>query len=284
MNKSHQDLTNEDIDKVFSSIDVPTCPALVLEVMAEAQKDDPDIQKLVKSISSDVGMSAVALKIVNSPLFRSGTPITNIRLALERLGMRNILCVVIAAALRSSMSSIAPNFIEKFWDRTSYLATASGLIAKKQYGISPDAAYTYALFHDIGIPLMAKRFPDYEEVVSMSKSSGKMLHETEATYYPCTHPVIGYLMTKSWGLPAIIGQAIRFHHDPEVYELPDSVLPGAAISLIAITQIAEHIQGELSSEIDIEVGHELFLKAVQHFGISADDLADYKENIMAAAK
>jgi HD-like signal output (HDOD) protein len=35
---------------------------------------------------------------------------------------------------------------------------------KRQYGISPDAAYTYALFHDAGVPMMMRRFPELRRV------------------------------------------------------------------------------------------------------------------------
>jgi len=276
------ELSNEDIEQVFKTIDIPTCPAIVVEVMAEAQKDMPRINKLAASIASDVGLSAITLKMANSPIFRSGAPITNIRTALERLGMRNIVCVVVAGALRSSMGQISSPYIEKFWDSSSIIALASGLIARRQYGVSPDAAYTYALFHDIGIPLLMRRFPEYEQVLLESRKAGRMLIDVETGYFPCTHPVIGSLMVKSWGLPAVVSQAIRFHHEPDVYDLPDRILPGGAVSLIALTHIAEHLASEIYGEDDLEVGETLFSRAIAHFGISEEELEQMREDINLA--
>lgn len=276
------ELSNDDIEQVFKTIDIPTCPAIVIEVMSESQKDMPDIQKLAKLVASDIGMSAIVLKMANSPLFRTGAPITNIRTAMERLGMRNIVCVVVAGALRSSMAGASTGFIEKFWDRTSVIAIASGLIARRQYGISPDAAYTYALFHDIGIPLMMRRFPEYEPALQKSKASGEMLIGVETSLFPCTHPVIGALMVKSWGLPPVVSQAIRFHHEPDVYDLPDRILPGGAVSLIALTHIAEHLACEVYGEQDLEVGNALFDRAVAHFGISGEEFEQLQEDLNLA--
>lgn len=276
------ELSNEDIERVFKTIEIPTCPTILVEVMSEAQKDMPDIKKLTRFITLDIGMSAITLKMANSPLFRTGAPIIDIRTAMERLGMRNIVSVVVAGALRSSMAGISSKFIEKFWDRSSVVAIASGLIARRQRGIAADSAYTYALFHDIGIPLMVRRFPEYMRVLEECRQSGRMLIEAEADYFPCTHPVIGALMVHSWGLPADISQAIRFHHEPDVYDLPDSILSDGAVSLIALTQIADHFASEIYGEDDLEVGSAVYDRALAHFGISGEELEQLSEDINLA--
>ncbi|HTJ97494.1 MAG TPA: HDOD domain-containing protein, partial [Rhodocyclaceae bacterium] len=130
------ELNKEELDKVLDAFDIPTCPALVSEVMQEARKDEPDLRRLANIISSDVGMSGITLKMANSALFRSGNQVDNVQSALQRLGMRNVLSVVLGVALRSSMSGLPPEFIEKFWARSSALALSAGMIARRQYGIS----------------------------------------------------------------------------------------------------------------------------------------------------
>ncbi len=129
----------------------------------------------------DVGMSAAALKLANSPLFRVGPPVTGVLKALERLGTRNTICVVVSVALRTTMAGLSTAYIEKFWNRTQSLALGAGLIARRQYGVSPDAAYTYALFHDAGIPLMMRRYPDYEKVLHDCYATGRLIVDAEST-------------------------------------------------------------------------------------------------------
>jgi len=278
----NHELSHEDMEKVLKTIDIPTCPAMVTQVMAEAQKDVPDIKKLAKSISADVGMSAVTMKLANSPLFRVGPPVTSVLKALERIGTRNTVCVVVAVALRAAMAGVSSGFIEKFWSKSATLAMAAGLIARRQYGISPDAAYTYALFHDAGIPLMMRRYPDYEKVMQECHATGRFIIEAEDQYYPCTHPIIGSLLVRGWGLPQLVGQAIRFHHERDVYDLPDKTLPGGAVALIAVTQIAEHLANEMDGEVDLEVGTALYERALAHFGIQEEDIEDLREAIETA--
>ncbi len=281
--KQHNhDLSHEDMEKVFKAISIPACPAMVSQVMVEAQKDVPDIKKLAKSIAADVGMSAVTMKLANSPLFRVGAPVSNILKALERIGTRNTVCVVVAVALRATMEGVSSGFIEKFWSKTSTLALAAGLIARRQYGVSPDAAYTYALFHDAGIPLMMKRYPDYEKVLHECHATGRLIIDAENQYYPCTHPIIGSLLVRGWGLPTVVGQAIRFHHEPDVYDLPNKTLPSSALSLIAVTQIAEHLANDLDGEDDLEVGQALYERALAYFAIEEHETEDLREAIETA--
>lgn len=276
------ELTHDQLQKVISTIDIPVCPAIVAKAMAEAQKDEPDLRMLADLITADPGMSAAALKLANSVLYRSSSPISSVRTAVERLGTKIVVCVVVGVALRSSVDGLPAAWLDQFWRRATQAAVVSSLVARRQFGISPDAAYTYALFHDAAIPMMMKRFKEYEQVMATAKTDGKMLVDAENTYFPCTHPVVASLMVKNWGLPAILGQAIRFHHEPDIYELPDQTLPGSALSLIAVTQIAEHLTAEVLGERDFEVGTDLFEKALAFIGISENELDEFRQRVALA--
>lgn len=162
------------------------------------------------------------------------------------------------------------------------IARLAALIARRQFGISPDAAYTYALFHDAAIPTMMNRFKEYGQLLEDARSNGQKRVDAESSYFPCTHPVIGSLMVRNWDLPPILGLAIRFHHEPDIYELPDATLPGGALSFIAITQIAEHLSAAALGEVDIDVGGGLFDKALAFLGISDGELDDLRQCVVLA--
>jgi HD-like signal output (HDOD) protein len=279
---SPAELSHEDLQKVMATVDIPACPAVVSSAMAEAQKDEPDLRRLATLISNDPAMSAAALKLANSPLYRSGSSISGVRQAVERLGTKNVVCIVVSVALRASVTGLPAAWLETFWKRSTQLALAAALIARRQYGISPDAAYTYTLFHDAAIPLMMKRFPNYGQVIEAAVTGGKLLVDAEGEFFPCTHPIVGSLLVRNWGLPPIVGLAIRFHHEIDAYELPDKTLPGGALSFIAVTQVAEHITHELLGENDLEVGAELYQKALAHLGIGEDELDELKARVAEA--
>lgn len=275
----NRELTHDEINQVFSNMDIPSCPAIVSMAMSEAQKDEPDLRKLAAAIEKDVGMSALTLKLVNSPMFRTSQPISLIPVALARLGIRNVVCVVVAAALRNSLKGDDAKWLEKYWSNASLAATIAGMIAKKQMGIAPDTAYTFALFHDSAIPLLRKRFDNYANVVANAIKAKRPLIEVEEEYFPCTHPIVGSLLARNWGLPPIIGQAIRFHHEDDVYELPESVLSGTTLSLIATTHVAERLLTLNEQNNNLEVSDDHFEKAMEHLGISIEELEEIRESL-----
>jgi HD-like signal output (HDOD) protein len=277
--KKNLELSHDQIDHVFNNMDIPTCPEIVSMAMAEAQKDEPNIRKLCAAIEKDVGMSALTIKLANSPLFRTHQPISLVSVALARLGIRNVVCVVVSAALRNSMSGVDAKWLETYWNNASLVATAAGMIARKQHGIAPDTAYTFALFHDSAIPLLRKRFANYCDVTATAIKEKRPLIEAEKEYFPCTHPIVGSLLARNWGLPAIIGQSIRFHHEQDVYELPESVLPSEAVSLIATTHVAERLLSLNSENSNLEVSDEHFEKALAHLGISIEELDEIRESL-----
>jgi HD-like signal output (HDOD) protein len=276
------EISHEHVQKVMSTIDIPACPSMLSDAMREAQKDEPDLNRLAKLIGNDAGMAAAALKLANSPLYAAGSKISSVRKAVERLGTKNIVCVVVAVALRASMTGLPASWLEQFWKRTTTVAIAASLVARRQFGIPPDIAYTYALFHDAAIPMMMRRFPNYAEVLESSLREGRMLVNAEEQYFPCTHPIIGSLLVRNWGLPPMLGQAIRFHHEDDAYDLPEQTLPGAALALIAVTQVAEHLMAEVLESEDIEVGGPLFEHALSYLGLSENDLDDLRQYVLAA--
>jgi hypothetical protein len=88
-----------------------------------------------------------------------------------------------------------------------------------------------------------------------------MLVDAENSQFNCTHPIIASLLIKNWGLLPVPGQAIRFHHEPDAYELPDQTLPVGALSLIGVTRAAEFLVAEraggqyLDVDADIRVSN-----------------------------
>jgi len=275
----NRELSHDEIDHVFKNMDIPTCPAIVSMAMTEAQKDDPDIRKLCAAIEKDVGMSALTIKLANSPLFRSNQPISLVSVALARLGIRNVICVITSAALRNSMTGGDAKWLETYWNNASLVATAAGMIARKQHGIAPDTAYTFALFHDSAIPLLRKRFSNYPDMVASAIKDQRELIKIEADHFPCTHPIVGSLLARNWGLPPIIGQCIRFHHEEDVYDLPDSVLSSTAVSLIATTHVAERLLREHDENIKLEVTDDHYESALEHLGISVEELDEIRETL-----
>jgi HD-like signal output (HDOD) protein len=273
------DLSHDELQQTLASIEIPACPAVVMQVMAEAQKDAPDINVLSKIIVGDVGMSAFAIKLANSPLFRRGGATSSVPQAISRLGTRNIVCIVVAVALRNTMSGDIPaDVLDRFWHQAATVAQAASLLARNVRGIAPDMAYTYALFHNAAMPVMMRRFKDYDRTLKDAETQGSSLIELEDQRYRCSHAVVGAMLARNWGLSSLLASAVRFHHDREVYDPGKPFLDDQALGLIAVTHVAERTLQNMTGEADIEVG-DFYAQAVAYLGLSDDDLHDFRDSL-----
>jgi len=274
-------LSQETLDEVLQAINIPACPAVVTEVLREAQKDDPQMRVLSSILSADVSMSATAIKLANSAMFRSNIAAKNVSQAVNRIGINNILSVVIAVALRKTCSALPAELMERFWSRASHLAVSTAAIARKMIGVSADSAYTYALFRDAAIPVMMSHFPGYAAVYTQALETGQPLAPVEFEHFQCSHAIVGWLLTRNWGLPPKIVAAIRFHHDEDLFRLKDESMTPEARTLIAVTLIAEHLLADVIGDADAELGI-LLPQAMAYLGTSESDMDEYREAVAAA--
>ena len=134
---------------------------------------------------------------------------------------------------------------------------------------------------DAAVPVMMSNFADYAALYASATDRGTALIRLEQERFRCDHAVAGWLLARSWGLPPKIAAAIRYHHDPELYILPESELPSDALALIAVTLIAEHVLAEFTKDADL-VGGRPFDDARTFLGTSEADLDEFRDIIASA--
>lgn len=274
-------LTHAELNETLSAVRIPPCPSIVADVLREAQRDEPSMKVLSRIVASDVSMSAAAVKLANSPMFSPGSRVRSVQQAVNRLGINHILSVVVAVALRNTSSHLPADVMERFWSRASTLALAAGVLARGHVGISPDAAYTFALFQDAAVPVLMTTFPDYAALYTGAADHGFSLVQLEQEHFRCDHAVAGWLLARSWGLSDRIANAIRYHHDPEAYILPEKELPSDALALIAVSVIAEHVLGDYTHDAHA-VGDRSFENAKTFLGVSDAEVDELHDTIAAA--
>ncbi len=80
--------------------------------------------------------------------------------------------------------------------------------------IDRDEAYTFGLFRDCGMLLMARRFTGYDQLLGPAgEPHDACLSQAEGDLYGADHAEVGYRMARSWYLPESLAQAVHHHHD-----------------------------------------------------------------------
>lgn len=268
-----------EVSKLLRGVEIPPCPAVLAALAQEMHRPDASSTKVARLISQDVGLAAGVIKCANSPLFSTGSKVGSIGEALGRLGFNNVLNLVVNELLRKNLSQ-NNHAMDRFWDSATYCAGVCAKLAEILPGSSRDTAYTFGLFHDCGIPILMRRYPDYKKTLGEANRRIDLpFTAIEDEIHGTNHAVIGYLMARNWGLPETVSSAILSHHDFSVFN-DGSGLSDESCTLIALALLAERIVGtflRLNEDGEWEKGKGA---VAGFFGLTETDLNDIVDDLL----
>lgn len=243
----------QNIQTQLNGVDIPPCPAVLVELDAELRKAEPDQREIALLIAKDPALAGHVMRIANSPAFSTGRQFNSIMQAINILGTRQLFNLVVSQLLKMALAGDPEVAMDRFWESSALIARISAELARSLRCARPDVAYTFGLFHDCGIPLLMKRFANTKEVLAQANAdSERCFTAVEDELLGTNHAVVGYFLARRWRLPEFIVQGIRYHHDFSVLRA-DSPVSDESRALIAICVLAEHIMrlhvtGEVENE------------------------------------
>jgi putative nucleotidyltransferase with HDIG domain len=227
-------------DEVMGYMSIPTQPKIISEIRQEVNHPNANLERITELVSKDVNMSAKLLKTVNSAFYGLREKVDSIHRAISLIGMKSFNNLIVTAFLQEALGGKGQD-IERFWSHSMTAASFASQIARKVGYHSVDQAYLAGLFHDCGVPVLLKTFPEYAEIMDQalsvvpveslsgrSKSIIGLEHERFRTH----HCAIGYLVAKNWKAPDEVLDVIWHHHyvkisihkDPSTRQLASIIL------------------------------------------------------------
>ena len=86
-------------DVVRNLLDLPSLPAVVMELLSSIDQEDVDISVLAKKVSHDQALTAKTLRLANSSLYGLQVKVTTISQAITFLGFQTTRNLITAAAV-----------------------------------------------------------------------------------------------------------------------------------------------------------------------------------------
>ena len=234
----------------LSGIEIPKIPEVILALQKETSKQEPDLSKIGKIMSTDIALSGLVLKTVNSASFGISRQIESISQAVILLGLNTLKEVILVSAMRQSIGDSNP-FQASLWKSAQGCALGAKALSFSVDGITQETAYLAGLFHDVGALIIEKRDSEYSKLYLKGLSRPISILDKEFNQYGTNHTVIGYLLAKHWKLPNEVCEAIYNSHIESLSEVEDS----QTRALIAILQITEITSARLLHP-DIEYSDE----------------------------
>lgn len=203
---------------------LPSMPNVFLQVKKIVDEPSSNISNIATVITRDPALAARILKVANNALHKGNHEITNLQLAVSRMGLQLIKTLVTSHAITQMFNqpkgALKPFFAELQKHSTEVSAHAYA-IAKNYTEIDPDDALLAGLVHNIGYLPMAKCVESFPEI----ETHPKLLIEIMGT----VHTKVGEMILKSWAFPqpiidASIQYVDQFRNGSATIDLTDIVI------------------------------------------------------------
>lgn len=197
---------------------------IVLEVLG---REDFTIDDVTAPIIQDPMLSATLIKYANSPLYRRFVEVTNVRNAVNILGLKNVKLAVTVAAIRSIIKKTSPA-TDAILEHSFAIAALGKMIAQKSLRRFADDVELVGLIHDFASLMLASNFPeDYAKIFSQAQT-GQCLDVLERSNFEVDLAALLNWLGKELRLPAITLTALHLFHGTDA---------GEEVSVLAIKQM-----------------------------------------------
>jgi putative nucleotidyltransferase with HDIG domain len=223
------------LDDVVARLqDLPSLPAVVMELLTAIDQEDVDISVLAKKVSHDQALTAKTLRLANSSAYGLQVKVTTIQQALTFLGFQTTRNLITAAAVTGCFAhGQCAGFNDKAFWRHSIAVAACARVLARRMRFNQDYAFTAGLLHDIGRLVLVSTYPEqYAEAIALRAAKDCELLDAERAVLGVDHVAAGVALAEHWNFSDTMKQAIAQHHDPEA--------PGAGF-LATIIHVANAI-------------------------------------------
>jgi HD-like signal output (HDOD) protein len=191
-----QDLLHAiDTDRVV----LPTLPEVALKVREAAEDPNVGVAELSRVIAMDAALTARLIKVVNSPLLRTSKEITDLQMAVGRLGINYTANLATGLAMQQmfqATSDAVDRKMREVWSQGTEIAAISHALCKKYTRLMADRALLAGLVHQIGVLPILTYAEEQEDLLANAIT----LDQVTARI----HSQIGERILKVWDFPADI--------------------------------------------------------------------------------
>jgi putative nucleotidyltransferase with HDIG domain len=197
--------------------ELPSLPAVFRRVSEQLDDHSYSLKQIGNTIQNDPAITTRILKLVNSSYYGLPGQVTSVTLAVNLLGRERCKHVLIGSVLDGVFEAGEnPAFsIQAFWQHSIKTALIARQLADYTDGIEePEAMFTAGLLHDIGKLLLIERFPE-EMLAAEETMIRRRIDElsAELSQVGLTHTAVGEALMRHWGLPEILVECARYHHE-----------------------------------------------------------------------
>jgi len=198
-------------------------PQIALKILRMVNEGNYNLNEVAHEIRQDQIISARVINLVNSTFIGMREKIDSIDRALVIIGERQLMQIVISAALAPMFPDTALGYSLSMGGLFQH-SLGTAIMAEEISGFtkqsSPPIAYTAGLLHDIGKVVLDQYIAQANPLFyRKTLEEGANLVSTEHELLGVDHTEVGVILAQRWDLPENLIEVIQNHHSPERAEV-----------------------------------------------------------------
>jgi putative nucleotidyltransferase with HDIG domain len=198
-------------------INLPVFNPIAIELLQLLTDPNTEIDNVITILNKDPSLSLQILKLANSSAFAGRYVSQTIKDSVNRLGIKQITNLAMAAsqaALHSSSIPAVTDIMQALWHHSYACAIGCHSLAiNAGYRELADQAYLAGLLHDIGKLYLIKAL---EQIGQNIKSNLAFDHETIIDVFSDMHVEQGVRIMYHWDIPSQYTSIVANHHSDSV--------------------------------------------------------------------
>jgi len=197
-----------------SEFSLPSIPKVLALLLAELERQQPDLKKISQLISTDPALTVGLLQVANSTFFNLSGQVRSVPESLAVVGLSHVRTMAQSAATKASLQAIHGVRLQQHWDYCLDVAKVSrslaGVVRQNQ-----QAAFTAGLIHFVGE--LAMRIAEPLEMAALDAQVPAMdprRARAEARQFDLDYAQVGAALARQWLFPEAIIDAIEHQDAP----------------------------------------------------------------------
>ncbi len=213
------DSTARRVEEVLRSVKrLRPLPANTTRLLSEIDNPESSTRSVARLIALDQALTAYVLQIANSAYLGYASDCTSPKDAVVRLGFKQVRSLTLSVTASGPLSQRLAGYRlgnHELWSHSTAVAATAHWLATIFHYPDPEEAYSAGLLHDIG-KLVLDQFvlADYERIMAAMQANDTPMWQVEAELYGIDHASVGGLIAEQWDFPAVLADAIHYHHAP----------------------------------------------------------------------
>lgn len=269
-------MTETKIEEIMANMEsFPSMPGAGTKLLSMLKDPDTDASEIEKVLRYDPGLTANILKMTNSAYFGLPQKIGSVKQALLLLGWRRVNQLVLA----SSVSTVMDKPVEGYnfspgelWRHSVAVSIAAEGLVKELSVPGTDEFFTTALLHDIGKMILGNFVKEDLDAIEDITSQGLPLVVAEQMVLGTDHAEIGAKILTKWSFPPEVANAVRWHHDPDSPEEPNSLVDIVYLSNVLCQATGIGVNDEAQQD-------ELSPSALKRLGVEFEQLEPISDKV-----